>query len=334
MQTADISIIIPIYNVQDYLIECLESVVKQTFAGMIECILVDDCGSDNSIALAQHFIENNYNPRFTFKILHHSKNRGLSAARNTGVIEATGNFIFFLDSDDAITTECIEQMMEVVEKYPNVEMVQGGINNIAGKAIYDIQNKNLPDYCDNVRWIKNNLLLTYLIPGSSWNKLINRQFLLNHQITQVEGIIYEDAPYSFHLAQKLNNIGFCKHNTYLYRTQRTGSITSTAKEEKSLESRLIILNYCLDLVDNRFKEIQMRSLMLKCLTYLNMHQLNLLQKHNQEIDDIISKLIQGMPFPRKIFTFLYASLPLKIQHSTFCTKFFRKVFSEKIHAEL
>ena len=333
MSTVDVSIIIPIYNVQDFLVECLESVIKQTFSGNMECILVDDCGTDNSIAIAEQIIEKNQNNKIHFKILHHTHNRGLSAARNTGADEAVGDYIFFLDSDDAITFECIEQMMQVVKKYPNVEMVQGGISDSSGKAIYDIQSKNLPDYCDDVNWIKNNLLLTYLLPGSSWNKLINRQFLLRHQITQVEGIIYEDAPYSFHLAQKLSNIGFCKFNTYLYRTQRVGSITSTAKEEKSLQSRLIILNSCLDLVDNRYKEIQMRSLMLKCLTYLNMHQLDLLQKHSREIEEITSRLTKEMPFPRKLVTGLYAALPLKIQHSSLCTKIFRKAFTEEIQSK-
>lgn len=333
MPTVDVSIIIPVYNVEEFLVECLESVIKQTFLGVMECILVDDCGTDNSIAIAEQFIEKNQNSNIQFKILHHTHNRGLSAARNTGTNEATGDYIFFLDSDDAISFECIEQMMQVVEKHPNVEMVQGGINDISGKAIYDIQSKNLPDYCDDVKWIKNNLLLTYLLPGSSWNKLIYRQFLLHHQITQVEGIIYEDAPYSFHLAQKLSNIGFCKFNTYLYRTQRVGSITSTAKEERSLQSRLIILNSCLDLVDNRYKEIQMRSLMLKCLTYLNMHQLDLLQKHSKEIEQITSRLTKEMPFPRKLVASLYTVLPLKIQHSTLCAKIFRKAFTEKIHSE-
>ena len=333
MPSIDVSIIIPVYNVQDYLVECLESVTQQTFKGMMECILIDDCGTDNSIAIAKQFIEKNHNSNIKFKLLHHTQNRGLSAARNTGVKEAIGNYTFFLDSDDAISIECIEQMMQVVEKYPHVEMVQGGISDSSGKVIYDIQSKNLPDYCDDVKWIKNNLLLTYLLPGSSWNKLINRQFLLRHQISQVEGIIYEDAPYSFHLAQKLSNIGICKYNTYLYRTQRVGSITSTAKEERSLQSRLIIMNYCLDLVDNRYKEIQMRSLMLKCLTYLNMHQLDLLQKHSREIAQITSRLTKEMPFPRKFLTGLYASLPLKIQHSSLCTKVFRKAFAEKLHTE-
>ena len=90
MSTVDVSIIIPIYNVQDFLVECLESVIKQTYSGNMECILVDDCGTDNSIAIAEQIIEKNQNSNIQFKILHHTHNRGLSAARNTGADEAIG----------------------------------------------------------------------------------------------------------------------------------------------------------------------------------------------------------------------------------------------------
>lgn len=321
----DVSIIIPIYNVQDYLTECLDSVALQTYQGSMECLLVDDCGTDDSIVIANNYIKN-YNGSIHFRILHHTHNRGLSAARNTGVAEAKGTYIYFLDSDDAITHECIEKMMDLVKSYPHIELVQAGFLDINGKDIYNIRNKNLPDYCEDPKWIKNNLLLSNLLPGSSWNKLIKRQFLIDNNITQVEGIIYEDAPYSFYLAQKLKNIGFCKYNTYLYRIQRTGSITDTAKEERSLQSRLIILNYCLDLVDNRYKDVQLRSIMLKCINYLHIHSVTILQEHIQEIAEIIKRIKKGMPYPWKIATFLYAILPLQIKHSSICTKVFKRVF--------
>ena len=76
-----ISIIIPIYNVEEYIEECLQSVMRQTYKGEIECILVDDCGKDNSIAIAEQLIAD-YTGSIAFRILHHEHNRGLSAARN------------------------------------------------------------------------------------------------------------------------------------------------------------------------------------------------------------------------------------------------------------
>ena len=94
-----ISILIPVYNVADYIIRCLNSVVEQTYKGPLECILVDDCGSDNSILLVKKFLES-YSGNVMFRILHHDRNRGLAAARNTAVENAEGDFVFHLDSDE------------------------------------------------------------------------------------------------------------------------------------------------------------------------------------------------------------------------------------------
>ena len=102
-----ITIVVPVYNVEPYIEDCLKSVAEQTYKGDIECIIVDDCTPDGSCAIIEHFI-NEYNGSIDFKLLHHTKNRGLSAARNTGIGAATGEYIYFLDSDDEITPECIE----------------------------------------------------------------------------------------------------------------------------------------------------------------------------------------------------------------------------------
>ena len=102
-----ISIIIPIYNVEPYIEDCLQSVMRQTYRGMMECILVDDCGTDNSMKVAEQLIKI-YNGPIDFKVLHHEHNRGLSAARNTGIDAACGDYVYFLDSDDWISDDCFE----------------------------------------------------------------------------------------------------------------------------------------------------------------------------------------------------------------------------------
>ena len=84
---AKISILIPIYNVENYIIRCLNSVIEQTYRGPLECILVDDCGNDNSISLVKKFLDS-YSGNVKFRILHHDHNRGLAAARNTAVENA------------------------------------------------------------------------------------------------------------------------------------------------------------------------------------------------------------------------------------------------------
>ena len=93
----DISIIIPIYNVEKYVAECLNAVISQTYDhSKIECILVDDCTPDNSMVIVNEII-GKYNGEMTFNIIGHEQNLGLSAARNTGIEAAAGKYIYFID---------------------------------------------------------------------------------------------------------------------------------------------------------------------------------------------------------------------------------------------
>lgn len=119
-----VSVIIPVYNVEPYIAACIQTVMRQTYQGELECILVDDCGTDNSMEIAEKLISDYQGP-IEFRILHHEHNRGLSAARNTGTAASKGDYIYFLDSDDEISPNCIELMANVVLKHPQVEVVQG-----------------------------------------------------------------------------------------------------------------------------------------------------------------------------------------------------------------
>ena len=105
-----ITIVIPVYNVAPYIKDCLASVMKQTYKGEIECLLIDDCGTDNSMGVVSQVLKD-YSGKIDFRIYRHKYNRGLSAARNTGIEHATGEYIYFLDSDDEITSDCMEKLV-------------------------------------------------------------------------------------------------------------------------------------------------------------------------------------------------------------------------------
>ena len=139
-----VSIIIPVYNVAPYIKRCLDSIVAQTFQN-IECILVDDCGTDNSKEIVQQYIDN-YQGYIQFKIIHHEKNLGLSGARNTGIRIATGEWLYFLDSDDAVTPNCISSLLALKDKYPDVDFVQGNLLDENGEISHYGFN-NIPEYC-------------------------------------------------------------------------------------------------------------------------------------------------------------------------------------------
>ena len=113
-----VSIIIPVYNVASYIEECIQSVLDQTYPDL-EVVLVDDCGTDHSMELAENLIRKS-NRSSIFRIEKHDRNRGLSAARNTGIKTATGEYLYFVDSDDKISQDCIEKLVQFVRSYPQV----------------------------------------------------------------------------------------------------------------------------------------------------------------------------------------------------------------------
>lgn len=263
----DVSIIIPTYNVASYIIECLESVASQTYRGSLECIVVDDCGTDDSIALADNFIQH-YLGKIDFRILHREKNGGLSAARNSGLFEAKGEFVYFLDSDDYITPNCIESLVEVAKHFPKVEIVQGGIVNTKGTIIYDSTRFKTPQLLEDRKDIYSKLVFGEL-PVSSWNKLIRRDFLKENSIDFYEGVIHEDVDFLYKIAAKVTSFALCPVNTYIYRTQREGSILSTTNDDRSTKSRILVYNACLDKkMKMPFRKLLTRSIFLRLIFVL------------------------------------------------------------------
>lgn len=226
-----ISIIVPVYNVEEYIIECLESVAKQTMTKGVECILVDDCGKDDSIKIATEYIFN-YVGNIRFTILHHEKNGGLSAARNTGINAAKGEYVYFLDSDDTITPDCMETMWRYVERYGNVDMVHGMFaesqNRMERKLSYP-----LPEFTRDTRIIKKHLL-TYrgdVIPAQT--KMIRRSLLVENNLFFKEGIIHEDNHFTFFLAKYVKSLAYSKERTYYYRIN-PNSITHNVNIKKEI----------------------------------------------------------------------------------------------------
>lgn len=196
-----ISVIIPVYNVSEYVERCVQSVKNQTCPDF-ECILVDDCGTDDSIAKCERMIAD-YQGCIRFRILHHERNLGLSAARNTGTKAATGDYILYIDSDDSITPDCIELLLEVVKKSLGVELVQGGSNRTLNR------NGNARTNDEVRASFYRNQLAVY-----AWNKLISRDFIMRYQLFFREGALYEDLHWMFYVVKHLSKVAFCNAITY------------------------------------------------------------------------------------------------------------------------
>jgi glycosyltransferase involved in cell wall biosynthesis len=107
-----ISIILPVYNAERYIKKCLLSIQNQTYRNL-EIIIINDGSEDNSIQICQEIAKDD--PRIS---IHSQKNGGSSSARNHGLNLATGDYIYFIDSDDFISHTCIERLVQLVFKYP------------------------------------------------------------------------------------------------------------------------------------------------------------------------------------------------------------------------
>ena len=239
-----VSIIIPTYNSAPYIISCLKSVVDQTYKRGIECIIVDDCGNDNSIQIAESFISG-YEGIVDFKIIHRHSNGGLSAARNTGIKAAKGEYLYFLDSDDEMTPECLELMLTQLNKHPNAECVFAGAIPTSGYEWMRMKNKNLPEYSNNPEWIIATMSCRYLLNMTAWNRLVNRSFLLQNNLFFEEGYIHEDELWSLEMSIRLREIAICPHDTYIYQVRGKG-IISKEDDNKMFDNKMKIWSLMLD----------------------------------------------------------------------------------------
>lgn len=254
-----VCIIIPLFNSGGHIVHCLESVAAQTYQGTMECIIVDDCGTDGSISLAEDFIKS-YKGQVRFRIVHHAENMGLSEARNTGIREATCDYIYFLDSDDTIIPKCIEMMVGCLKKYPDAQIVFAGAETSNGMFKWlDYTKKQLPEYSNDHEWLQRSMLKRYDFGMTAWNRLISRSFIQKNKLSFVRGLVHEDEVWNFDLAKYIQSAAFVKKNTYKYNLH-DNSITVGASDNLQWERRFALWDVLLSRIDEENKEIQIRAL--------------------------------------------------------------------------
>ena len=232
-----ISIIIPIYNVEKYIEKCIASVASQTYKDY-EIIAVNDCTTDTSIEILQNCIEKYNISKDRIKIINHDRNRGLSAARNTGIKHSKAEFVYFLDRDDSITPDCIEKLI----KASRWCFIPADI--VVGNYRFDGPELGCPHI--RVKWpmlSRRGYIKAHCkerIFPMAWNRLVRRDFLLKHNLFFEEGLIHEDTLWNFQILQYIGCVGSVKDETYIYRI-REGSIQTTEDAEKHLRANRYIV---------------------------------------------------------------------------------------------
>ena len=232
-----VSIVVPVHNVAAYIERCVRSVMAQTFAGELECLLVEDPGDDDSFARAERLVAAYAGP-VVFRLLRLPESRGVSAARNLGMAEATGDYIYYLDSDDEITPDCIEKLVRPLERDAGIELVLGNYEFVEegyslGRKPQALQEEDIPTHEGVVAFTKrsNNVMC--------WNKLTRRSFLTEHGIAFKEGVLLEDNLWSFYVSQYLSHMYILPEVTYRYCIHPNSMVTGTRKEKLAHDQNLM-----------------------------------------------------------------------------------------------
>lgn len=231
-----VSIIIPIYNVEKFLDECVRSVLNQTYTNL-EIILVDDGSPDRCPIMCDEYAKQDSR----IKVIHQI-NGGLSAARNSGMEIATGEYVYFLDSDDKIFPYAIETMVDRIIENPNVDVVAASFINQYGSSVCYYDPQRFLSYTDNKKWIHEKFC-KWEISLAAWNKLYRKVWLENNHISFPEGYIHEDVYWSFYVQKHINTIAFVEKNCYWYRLSNDKSITNEIDRTKSCIAHLHIIEF-------------------------------------------------------------------------------------------
>lgn len=220
-----ISIIIPVYNVEEYLETCIESILQQKFTDY-EIILVNDGSQDISGNICDL-----YSKKYNFITAIHKKNGGLSDARNTGLQYAKGEYILFIDSDDYISKGSLSAISKTMAENVNVEVVfleaikvfpDGSTIPLGdGYQKKDIINKTQEEVLAHIASLSK-------FPGSACTKLIKKSLILENNLYFKKGQLSEDIDWTVRLLLTAQTFNYCSNYHYYYRQARKGSITNTA----------------------------------------------------------------------------------------------------------
>lgn len=211
------SIIVPVYNTEQYLERCVDSILEQTFADF-ELILVDDGSSDRS-----RFICDEYAQRDSRVRVIHKENGGVSSARNHGIVAATGKYLMFCDSDDYVSSDWCQKMIEVVQEHSDAWIVCGVEKH------YNTSSLSLYPPGDRTNLLilpKEDYFTVYksYLSAYSWNKIYNRKIIIEHAVFFDETIKNgEDIEFNIRYFQYIKKIACVPCVTYHYNCENEHS---------------------------------------------------------------------------------------------------------------
>ena len=286
----DLSIIVPIYNVQDYLRECLDSILEQDL-NSFEIILVNDGSTDDSGDIAR-----SYAAKYSCFKLIEQENQGLSVARNVGLQKARGDYVLFLDSDDYLLNSGVSKLLKKIDEN-QLDLIVGNYKQISDDG--ELKSNKFDEISSPFygrSWFKERLKKHQHEPAA-WLRIYRRSYLLENKLFFVPQLINEDLLFSIQLFCTDPKM-MCLDIVFYYYRQRSGSITKKQDFEscvRRLKSSIytfeqsLILSETLDDADLRF------YIARQCMSLLDSSCLKLMFSTNGQfdgLDDIVTRLNQ------------------------------------------
>ncbi|MGY8917831.1 MAG: glycosyltransferase family 2 protein [Flavobacteriales bacterium] len=249
MQSNLVSIIVPFYNVEQYIDRCIKSLLSQTYLNL-EILLVDDCSPDNTLEIVQQYANNDSR----IKILQYDKNRGLGGARNYGIEQAKGEYILFVDSDDYIEANTVEGLYEKA-KDNNLCVLEanylkeGEISTevLPRKSYYSQKVFSGKEYWESIP----------IAPVVAWNKFYKLSFLKENNI-KFKLRKFEDVAFTaevFMKAKRVMNIDF----PFYHYIVRENSIMTETTTKSHLEDAYVLINDMKVIFDTNKENEQMKK---------------------------------------------------------------------------
>ena len=296
-----VSIIIPVYNVEKYLNECINSAINQTLKG-IEIIAINDGSTDDSLEILMK-----YKKKYDFVKVINQQNKGVSEARNIGVEEAKGEYIYFLDSDDYIDIDSMEYTYNLAKKH-DLDIV-----TFDAKVFFDnCSNQNVKNSYDRHKLLESKVMSGEEFYCYAWKNrgyripiglnLYRREFLKNMNIKFYKGIIHEDELYSTYAFILSKKIMYTPHS-FFNRRIRENSIMTTEIGVKNIVGITVVADqmYKFYLKNNIDLKSETNERLLKNIGELYskviMYHDKLYGKHKKEDRDMLISKIKNTEIP-------------------------------------
>ncbi|MBU2912400.1 MULTISPECIES: glycosyltransferase family 2 protein [Reichenbachiella] len=280
MNTPKITVVVPIYNVSQYLTQCIDSIVNQTLSGL-EVILVNDDSPDPQDDVICQDFANRYEHVLYVK---HEKNKGLGGARNTGIEHATAEYITFIDSDDWLELNMFEELYNAAVKSDA---------DIAQCFFYEHSEGNVR--LQRVKGFRKQADIMHAINVLAWNKIYKTKLYKDNNVYFPEKIASQDVATMTRLLYFVDSVVLVRKGLYNYRINRKGSLTSNYK--KLLTDLPVVFQIIQDFLEQHGKLESDKKFLEKRVLKSLVHHLNRMKKDTtiaeSEKDALIAEHIQN-----------------------------------------